>query len=95
VKWEMSRRSEKEVFDMEFALPEMTPDEVLQFDELTQKIEATIAELPPQCRNVFLMSRFETKKNKDIAQNLGISIKAVEAHVSKALHMLRIALKEN
>ena len=94
VRWEMSRKSDKDVFDLDIELLEMNPDEVLQFDELTQKIENTINEMPPQCRNVFLLSRFENKKYKEIASELNISVKAVEAHVSKALNILRKALKE-
>ena len=46
---------------------EETPQTMLQFDELFQKIESSITALPPQCQRVFLMSRFENKKNREIA----------------------------
>src|SRR5690606_31944878 len=57
----------------------------LAFSEIEQIIEETLGQLPPQCRNVFTMSRFDDRKNKEIAEELGISVKAVEGHITKAL----------
>lgn len=67
---------------------------LLTFIEIEQIIEKTFEQLPPQCRNVFQLSRLEEKKNKEIADELGISVKAVEAHISKALKLFRMTLKE-
>ena len=64
------------------------------FMEIEQIIENTLMQLPPQCRTVFNLSRFEEKKNREIAQELGISVKAVEGHISKALKLFRISLKD-
>jgi RNA polymerase sigma-70 factor (ECF subfamily) len=58
-----------------------------------QQIQNVIAELPPVCRKVFTLSRFSDLTNKEIAGELGISVKAVEKHVSKALKVLREKLK--
>ncbi|HAZ02865.1 MAG: hypothetical protein A2W90_17130 [Bacteroidetes bacterium GWF2_42_66] len=66
----------------------------LAFLEIEQIIEETLAQLPPQCRTVFSMSRFDDKKNKDIAEELGISVKAVEGHITKALKLFRSTLKD-
>jgi RNA polymerase sigma-70 factor (ECF subfamily) len=66
----------------------------LTFIEIEQIIERTFEQLPPQCRVVFRLSRSEEKKNKEIADELGISVKAVEAHISKALKLFRTALKD-
>ena len=41
--------------------------------EIDQIIEITLMQLPPQCRTVFRLSRIEEKKNKEIAEELGIS----------------------
>ncbi len=71
---------------------EETPQTMLQFDELFQKIESSITALPPQCQRVFLMSRFENKKNREIADELEIALKTVEAHIMKALAQMRNAL---
>ena len=66
----------------------------LVFDELQAKIRIAIEKLPPACRKVFEMSRFEDKKNKEIAEELNLSIKTVEAQISKALRSLKADLKE-
>ena len=65
---------------------------MLQFDELFQKIENSITALSPQCQRVFLMSRFENKKNREIADELEIALKTVEAHIMKALAQMRNSL---
>ncbi|MEI7421417.1 MAG: RNA polymerase sigma-70 factor [Prolixibacteraceae bacterium] len=62
--------------------------------EIDQIIEITLMQLPPQCRTVFRLSRFEEKKNKEIAEELGISLKGVERHISKALKLFRTSLKD-
>ena len=67
---------------------------LLTFMEIEQIIENTLTLLPPQCRTVFKLSRFEEKKNKEIAEELGISVKAIEGHISKALKLFRTSLKD-
>jgi RNA polymerase sigma-70 factor (ECF subfamily) len=69
-------------------------DDYLEFNELKIKIESAIRQLPGSCRKVFEMSRFEELKNREIAENLGISQKTVEAHLTKALKILRNQLKD-
>jgi RNA polymerase sigma-70 factor (family 1) len=70
-----------------------TPEEILSFEELYNKIETVIKELSPQSRKVFVMSRYEGKKYLEISHELDISLKTVEAHMSKALSTLRKALR--
>ena len=57
--------------------------------ELEQQIWTEIQKLPGQCRTIFQMNRFEGRKNKEIAAELGISIRTVETQISKALRILR------
>jgi RNA polymerase sigma-70 factor (family 1) len=64
------------------------------FDLLSQKIQQTINGLPDQCQTVFRLSRFGKKKYSEIAIQLKISVKTVEAHVSLALKKLRNELKD-
>lgn len=64
-------------------------EENFHANELGQKVEQAIATLPEQCRKVFVMSRFEEKKYKDIAAEMNISIKTVENQMGKALRVLR------
>lgn len=66
----------------------------LALEELQEKIAAALQELPEKCRQVFEMSRFREMKYKDIAEELDISQKTVEAHMSKALKSLRESLQE-
>ena len=62
--------------------------------EMEQKIEKAINSLPEKCLLVFNLSRKEHLKNKEIAEKLGVSIKAIEKHISKALSVLRLELSE-
>lgn len=66
----------------------------LEFTELETLIQQAINELPDKCRQVFMMSRFDGKMNKEISEELNISVKAVEANMTRALKMLRIRLSE-
>lgn len=54
-----------------------------------QKIDNILNEMPPQCREVFIKSRAEQKKYAEIADEMGIAVKTVEAHMSKALKLIR------
>ena len=69
-------------------------DDYLEFNELKEKIDQAIRNLPEHCRIVFEMSRFEDLKNREIADKLGVSQKTVEAHLTKALKILRNDLKD-
>lgn len=75
------------------ALEQLDTSELV-FTEMEVIIEKTIAGLPPRCREVFFLSRMEGKKNQEIAEELNISVKAVEAQMTKALGIFRVALKE-
>lgn len=67
-------------------------------DILSQELEEEIAEaincLPKECRTVFLMSRMENKKNKEIADELGVSINTVKYHLKNALKFLNEKLEK-
>jgi RNA polymerase sigma-70 factor (ECF subfamily) len=61
--------------------------------ELRVQLEQGINNLPEKCRIVFLLSRDEQKTNAQIATELNIAEKTVEAHMTKALSTLRQTLK--
>ena len=63
-------------------------------DETEALIELTIKELPDQCSKVFLMSRFESMKNEEIAIKLGLSENTVKTHIYRALQKITLALKK-
>ncbi len=74
-------------------LPEANnPESLIEYDELHQRIDRAILQLPAQCQRVFMLSRFEGMKNKEIAIELNVSLKTVEAHMAKALSQLRKAI---
>lgn len=64
------------------------------FQEIEQIIHETLSTLPPQCRKVFELSRFREMKNKEIAEELNISVRTVEGHISKGIKTFKIALKD-
>lgn len=62
--------------------------------ELRRKIEDTIDMLPEKCRLVFRMSYLNGMRNNDIAEELQLSVRTVEAHMYRALRFLRERLGE-
>lgn len=62
---------------------------VLIEQELKMKIEKIIQDLPDRCREVFILSRMNGLKNKEIAEKLDINIKNVERHLNRALQSFR------
>lgn len=71
-----------------------TPQFILEEEEFHQKLKKTIANLPDKQREVFLLSRIDKKKYIEIAEIVGISVKAVEKRMSKALLTLKNKIGE-
>ncbi len=61
----------------------------IETEELKNRIYEALNRLPEACKNIFIASRFEGKKYKEIADEFQISIKTVESQMSKALKILR------
>lgn len=61
----------------------------MEYNELESLISNLVDDLSPRCREIFIMSRFEEKSNKQIAEELGLSIQSVKNQISKALKLLR------
>jgi len=64
------------------------------FEELMSKLDEAIEKLPNDIAETFRLSRYEELSYKEIAQRQGISVKTVEARISKALKILRHDLKD-
>lgn len=64
----------------------------LEMDELQEKVEEALAQLPEKRRQIFELSRFEEKKYHEIAEELDISVKTVETQMSRALKVMREVL---
>lgn len=71
-----------------------TPEYLLEEQEFKAKLEKAISELPEGQRTVFLMNRVDKLKYREIAESLGISQKAVEKRMHKALLVLRSKIGE-
>ena len=63
-------------------------------NEMQQIIQRTLNTLPEQTRLVFFKSRYENKSNREIAEEMGISLKTVEFHITKSLKIFREKLKD-
>ena len=84
---ELSRKSRQLTYCLEAArLPEEdlppTLDEEIAADQKVQLFCDAIAELPLQCRRVFLMRKFQALSHKEIAKELGITTSAVEKQIA-------------
>ena len=66
----------------------------VQFEDLKNKIEEAITHLPEEVIETFKLSRFEELSYKEISATQKISIKTVEARISKAIKILRAELKD-
>lgn len=67
-----------------FSSPDSIEDK-LQENDLEKEFHSTLNRLPQRCRNVFYLSRIKMYQNKEIAEELNISVRTVETHISNAL----------
>ncbi len=63
-------------------------------DEVRQMVDEAIDSLPERTKEIFIKSRFQNKSYKEIAEEMQLSTKGVEKHISKALKILRTSLKD-
>ena len=66
-----------------------SPEAMFEFEQLKEKYEQALLEMPENQRTVFLLSRIENYKYHEIADILGLSVKAVEKRMTGALGFLR------
>ncbi|PTL33204.1 RNA polymerase sigma-70 factor [Prevotella sp. oral taxon 376] len=63
--------------------------QAIENQELHGQIETAIRRLPDKCRQAFVMSYLHEMKNKEIADVMEVSVRTVDAHIYKALKLLR------
>jgi RNA polymerase sigma-70 factor (ECF subfamily) len=73
---------------------EQNPEFQMEYNEFEGIISRAIDQLPEGQREVFLLNRIEKKTYVEIAEMLGVSVKAVEKRMHKALLKLRKVCKE-
>lgn len=69
------------------------PDKLFS-EEIRRIIDETLENLPDRTREIFILSRYKHKTNREIAEILNITSKGVEFHISKALKEMRKNLKD-
>jgi len=70
-----------------------TPEFRMQESEFKVRLEQAISELPETQREVFLMNRIDKLTYAEIAERLGVSVKAIEKRMGKALKHMRSKIK--
>lgn len=78
----------------EIEYDQLLDEDTITAKELEERIRLNIENLPPERKKIFILSRYENLKYKEIADQLGISIKTVENQMGKALATLRKELVE-
>lgn len=69
-------------------------DDNESFQRILKVVNKEIESLPPKCKEVFILSKKEGLTNIEIAEHLDVSIKTVEAQITKAFSILRSSLEE-
>ena len=82
-------------FRMKFDSLEAFNIEGLSEDNIKDIIEKALDTLPERCREIFVMSKIEGKKHKEIAEELNVSVKTIESQMTIAYKKLREELKNH
>jgi len=90
---EYFRETSSENLGFEVPLEEIE-EQSLMMENMSQKIEAAVMMLPEQQQRAFRLKRMEGKKTKEVAEIMGLSVKTIEMHLSKATLHLRQNLKD-
>ena len=81
-------------YDVQLMSANYSPEEEMQYKELAVAIKKCIEKLPPQCKNIFLLSRDSQMTYQEIANKLGISIKTVKTQMYRALKKMKSLLND-
>jgi RNA polymerase sigma factor (sigma-70 family) len=65
------------------------PEQLVSQQQRLQQLAKAVAGLPPRCRDVFILVKFEELTYSQAAQRLGISVSMVEKHLSHAIKALQ------
>ena len=75
-------------------ISEEIDEQSLTMESINDKIEEAVSQLPEQQQKVFRLKRFDGKMNREVAEIMGLSVKTVEMHLSKATLNLRKTLRD-
>lgn len=88
--WRSGRRS---LDDMPDLVEEVSPERVLIGKEAVEQLLVALQDLPPRASEAFLLNRFEEMTYVAVAAHMGISVKAVEKHIKRALARIADAVE--
>ncbi|MGL4411193.1 MAG: RNA polymerase sigma-70 factor [Bacteroidales bacterium] len=96
VRCNYAQMSKSKALEQEINLMALEDLEVdsLTFKEMQSIVDSSIAALPEECKQVFLLSRQDELTYKEISTKVGVSVRTVERRISQALMLLRRDLKE-
>lgn len=91
-----NKKNNEDITDLNFSdrieMSRYNPESILLNKELSTEIEEIIAQLEEPSKRIFLLSREQNLSYKQIADEMGIAVKTVEKHISKALKALKKTL---
>ena len=82
-------------FRMKFDSLEAFDVDGLSEDNIKDIIEKALNALPERCREIFILSKLEGRKQKEIAEELNVSVKTIETQMTIAYKKLREELKNH
>ncbi|MBN8824927.1 MULTISPECIES: RNA polymerase sigma-70 factor [unclassified Spirosoma] len=94
VRAEMRHNTSLENAELMPAHKTQSPDSITQYEELYHDVENAINAMPVKRRQIYIMHRFEGKKYQEIADELHLSLRTVEAHLFQAMRQIRNTLKD-
>lgn len=85
---------EMHILELKLHSLEYFNDQVLSNSNIETVVKEAIDSLPEKCRQIFVLNKIEGKKQKQIAEELNISIHTVESQMSIASKKLKVLLKD-
>lgn len=66
-----------------------SPETLMADRQTIERLVKAVGRLPPRCREVFVLHKFENMSYAEVARRLGISVGSVEKHMVRALSVCR------
>jgi RNA polymerase sigma-70 factor (ECF subfamily) len=92
VKHEQVREKHRNMSRSEANVSDPDLVEIMDAVELEARVYEIVSKLPEKCRQIYIMSRVDGKRNREIADELNLSVRTVETQISKALKFLKNSL---
>lgn len=94
IKKESRKAFHQEKFLSGYEESELESDEAQMLENKLIRLEKALESLPPQCKKVIMMSKFDKCKQQEIADALNISVKTVKSHLTNGYEKIRVMLSK-